>query len=419
MKLTTGNAMQDADVRLPVSPQAGFSLAALLAVLVAVLLFGLLMLTPQPARAADMTINEHARTGLPLHGAHSRVSCDRCHANNLFQGTPNQCEACHVAGSPTGASFKPANHVPTQDRCDSCHNDNLWAGARFKHQGVFPGSCQTCHNGSMASGKPARHVVTGASCDSCHRTVSWTPASFNHSNVTAGSCASCHNGSTAAGKPANHVVTTQSCDVCHRTNAWLPAGFSHNGVLPGTCVSCHNGSTAEGKPASHLPTNQSCDVCHRTTAWVPATFSHSSVTPGTCNSCHNGSQATGRGPNHFVTTRSCDVCHRTTAWTPTLTYSHSSPYYKAHRSSVICTDCHTTNNEVIAWKFGAYAPDCAGCHAGDFKAGEHKKVDTPKILYTVGELKNCSGSCHEYTDGTFTQIRRSRSGEHHATDGDF
>jgi hypothetical protein len=152
---------------------------------------------------------------------------------------------------------------------------------------------------------------------------------------------------------------------------------------------------------------------------LPATFSHSSVAPGTCNSCHNGTQATGKPGNHFVTSRSCDTCHRTTAWTPVSTYTHTSPYYKAHRSSVICTDCHTTNNEVIAWPFGAYAPDCAGCHAARFKPDSHKKVDSPTILYTVGELKNCSGSCHQYTDSTFTQIKQSRSGEHHATDGDF
>jgi hypothetical protein len=119
-----------------------------------------------------------------------------------------------------------------------------------------------------------------------------------------------------------------------------------------------------------------------------------------------------------VTTRACDACHRTTAWTP-VTYSHTSPAYKPHAAGTTCASCHKTNNEVIAWPFAAYRPDCAGCHASAFKPDAHKKVDTPKILYTVAELKDCSGSCHEYTNSTFTTIRRTRTGEHRSTGGGF
>jgi len=46
-------------------------------------------------------------------------------------------------------------------------------------------------------------------------------------------------------------------------------------------------------------------------------------------------------------------------------------------------------------------------------------VDSPKLLYTVAELKNCAGSCHEYTNSSFTTIKKSRSSEHRSTDGDF
>ena len=84
-----------------------------------------------------------------------------------------------------------------------------------------------------------------------------------------------------------------------------------------------------------------------------------------------------------------------------------------------CTSCHTTNNEVISWQFASYRPNCAGCHANNYKAGEHKKVDTPKILYTVQELQDCSGACHEYTDATFSTIKKTRTGKHRATDGSF
>jgi hypothetical protein len=121
----------------------------------------------------------------------------------------------------------------------------------------------------------------------------------------------------------------------------------------------------------------------------------------------------------MVTTRACDACHRsTTAWLP-ATYSHTSPAYKQHSASVTCLSCHKSNTEAATWTFAAYKPDCAGCHAGTFKPSAHKKVDSPAIYYTVAELKDCSGSCHEYTNATFTTIRRTRSGEHRATDGGF
>jgi hypothetical protein len=46
-------------------------------------------------------------------------------------------------------------------------------------------------------------------------------------------------------------------------------------------------------------------------------------------------------------------------------------------------------------------------------------VDSPRILYTVGELRNCAGSCHIYTDNTFTTIEKTRNGKHRASDGGF
>jgi hypothetical protein len=176
---------------------------------------------------------------------------------------------------------------------------------------------------------------------------------------------------------------------------------------------------AKGKPAGHVLTSVSCDTCHRTTAWTPATMSHAGVAPGTCATCHNGSTAKGKGTGHFVTTRSCDACHRTTGWTPTTPYSHMSPAYVAHSAGATCANCHKSNSEIILYANASLKPFCGACHANDFKPGEHKKVSSPQILYTVTELKDCSGACHEYTDNKFTTIKKSRSGQHRATNGGF
>jgi hypothetical protein len=100
------------------------------------------------------------------------------------------------------------------------------------------------------------------------------------------------------------------------------------------------------------------------------------------------------------------------------TYSHVSPNFRPHNAGVTCVKCHLTNGNTPKW--GAYSPDCAGCHAGNYKTGPHKKTTSPTtVSYTVAELKNCAGSCHEYTDNTFTVISKTRNSKHRSTDGGF
>jgi len=196
----------------------------------------------------------------------------------------------------------------------------------------------------------------------------------------------------------------------------VPGGrFTHQGVLPGACITCHNGGRAQGKPSKHLPVQLSCDSCHRTTVWRPVTFSHSTVMGTPCASCHNNNSATGKAGAHFVTAKGCESCHRTTGWKPTQSYAHTSAAYRMHRSSVSCKDCHKTNNETIAWPNGNFKPDCAGCHANDFKAKNHVKSDNPRTLYTVSELKDCTGSCHTYADAAYSKVKESRAGKHRPT----
>jgi len=395
-----------------------------LAVLVGLILALLISAAPAPAAERNTSFN-HLTTGFPLTGAHVQADCQTCHARGVFKGTPKECALCHTQGSRLASSAKPTNHLQTALPCDQCHTSNVtWAGARFRHTGVVPGSCMTCHNGSTAQGKPANHVQTTASCDSCHRTTAWIPAGYNHAGVTPGTCATCHNGTTATGKHPRHIQTTASCDSCHRTTAWIPASFNHAGVVPGTCATCH-GVTATGKPARHVQTTASCDTCHRTTAWLPATFSHAGVAAGSCAGCHNGTTATGKGSGHFVTARSCDVCHSIpTSTTPTGNWpvrytSHISPYYVAHSSSVNnnCASCHRTPSTETITGLTKYspAPTCYGCHAhtNDYESGPHGKTETPSVKYTAVELHNCSGSCHFYLTTVGGALKESRPGPRH------
>lgn len=243
---------------------------------------------------------------------------------------------------------------------------------------------------------------------------------FDHNDpVLPANCFTCHNGSTATGKNPTHILTNNTCDDCHtNTLSWLPVvNVNHNAVL-GSCSNCHNGQTATGKHSTHIQTTAQCDFCHITSNWSAVTFDHTTIT-GNCSSCHNASTATGKPVNHFITTAECDICHRNTSWTPDI-FIHSSPLYpNGHRQSFQCNDCHITNSESNAWRFSAYQPDCAGCHANDYESGPHKKHENPDAQYTVSELRDCTGSCHIYTNSSLTTIKDRRNSEHRISDGDF
>jgi hypothetical protein len=77
------------------------------------------------------------------------------------------------------------------------------------------------------------------------------------------------------------------------------------------------------------------------------------------------------------------------AWAP-ASYSHTSVYYPNGGSHVgqPCNACHIGNSQTSVWATPAYQPDCAGCHAADFRLDKHQGQ-------TVSELRDCSGACHE------------------------
>ena len=164
---------------------------------------------------------DHDTTGFLLNGAHTRATCETCHAHAIFKGTPTRCQGCHGPASSIATTRKGPNHIASVDTCDDCHTEVNWSNARMDHMSVT-GSCNTCHNGIQATGKSANHIQSGNQCDQCHRTVAWLPASFDHSSAI-GACYSCHNGIIATGKSATHISSSNDCGSCHSTTAWSPA----------------------------------------------------------------------------------------------------------------------------------------------------------------------------------------------------
>lgn len=192
--------------------------------------------------------------------------------------------------------------------------------------------------------------------------------------------------------------------------------MNHTGIIA-NCASCHNGTTAIGKPTNHIVANAPCETCHKSTVtFAGARVDHSRLT-APCASCHNGTMAEGKSPRHFLTALPCETCHRTAIWTPVI-YRHTSPAYVNHGPGLNCASCHTSNAQIVPWKFPAFRPDCAGCHVDKYRPMSHPKFERPvKVYYTVAELRDCAGACHIYTDNTQRTILTHRSGVHRAIGG--
>ncbi len=219
---------------------------------------------------------DHLRTGFPLTGVHAVTPCERCHVGGQMAATPTNCDYCHRTGSRIAATVMPARHIPTAEPCDNCHRSAVtWAGARFSHVAVAPGTCLTCHNGSVTNGKPGGHVATTQSCDVCHRTLAWLPAGYDHTGVVAGTCGNCHRpGGSGLAEPTNHIPyasqllngSSMSCDSCHlSTTTFTSEKMNHNGSLgngSGWCKACHQSGT------SYLGSMQKRSLTHQSSSGV-------------------------------------------------------------------------------------------------------------------------------------------------------
>jgi hypothetical protein len=229
-----------------------------------------LLLASRPAspQISVSSTFDHFTTAFPLEGTHAFATCESCHVDGQFAGTPVLCGGCHTQGSRVRATFRPPQHDLTTEFCDSCHLPSAWVPvARVDHAETL-GTCNGCHNNVRAPGKPADHVPAGEQCDDCHRTSAWSLAVFDHTGISSG-CFGCHNGVTATGKPFDHIPATNTCEDCHGTTLFSPVlRVDHLQVL-GVCSGCHNGTIARGQHAAHIPTTNECDTCHNTTSWEP------------------------------------------------------------------------------------------------------------------------------------------------------
>jgi hypothetical protein len=227
----------------------------------------------------------HARTRLPLEGAHATIACARCHGPER-PGLPAMPVSATVGSA--GVVFRIA-----EIRCAACHGDPHPASADSL-------DCATCHGST--SFRPARlgvaeHAAFSFVLDGAHRAVP---------------CVDCHTGlarnDTTWGPGATLLAAARG----------LPPIDLHT-TRGTTCGSCHD--TPHGTQFASRPDGGACESCH-----VTDTFA------GTLRFDHDRGSAFALAGAHAAV--ACDRCHRTEA-TPDGPRTIYRPV--AHR----CEDCHT------------------------------------------------------------------------------
>jgi len=359
------------------------------------------------------SLETHDQTNFPLTGRHRIVPCIECHLNNVFEGTPTACEACHwdrsqddryqlQLGTHCGECHTPFSWKPVPTNkwshefktgyrlsgahrtldCIQCHMDENFSQKER--------NCYTCHENEYKSSRNPDHIAAGFSIDCwiCHlQESSWIGAKFDHSLFL------------LKGK---HKLLR--CSDCHESGIYQG--------LPSTCAACHLKDYNNAKEPDHkqagFPTD--CEICHSSEAisWEGATFTHSTFPlkgrhfaarctdchknniyaglPSACVFCHLDDYLNAKNPNHkqLGFHSNCEVCHGTEAisWNKTI-FNHdlSWPLRGAHRL-LNCVDCHSSAD--------IRDFSCLNCHSHEKRHMDKVHLNETGYIY---QSQACLG-CH-------------------------
>ncbi len=370
-------------------------------------------------------LDRHARTTFPLTGAHVRVACEQCHAQDqggVFSPLAAECLSCHRADYSRGHQDPGGGTFDTQ--CQRCHQTSGWKGVQFDHAALSNGfalqgrhqlaPCESCHT----QGGGVRFQASGADdCVACHQ------SDYDNEHRQSGfptTCLQCHTADGWERGPFDHAAAAHGyelvgmhsvapCSSCHMDGN---TSLRFHPSDAQDCVSCHRPDYDQNHAADGFPLE--CGSCHTADGWARAPFDHAAVGKGfslqgahlqtACTSCHVppdfAPRFTASGNNDCVACHqvdydrehtgtgfptTCSDCHSVNDWDHAV-FDHLAltgfALTDAHAQAP-CASCHSPADNSLLFPKPAGPQDCVSCHQVDYDANHTG----------TGFTTNCT-SCH-------------------------
>ena len=173
---------------------------------------------------------DHNLSDFRLIGEHAEVSCESCHQNGVYKGTPTDCYSCHRQDDDHNGEFG--------TDCSLCHNPSSWDNVDFDHnKSNFPltgqhinAACEACHRNGQFAGlstacvschsDPAFHAgMFGTDCARCHTTSNWyAPYRGKHPRVADEGGSGVNHGGATCRQCHTKTLRSATCTACHSSN---------------------------------------------------------------------------------------------------------------------------------------------------------------------------------------------------------
>lgn len=291
---------------------------------------------------------DHERTGYPLRGRHTSVTCEKCHP----PGRPlriafARCTDCH-ADAHLGQLARRADG----GRCESCHDVSGFSPPKFlveEHQKTsYP----------LAGG----HLAVA--CDACHRPV--TPEALRkipgllvvepaagprprtpQFRFASTRCAECHRDAHLG--ELDRYAAADGCAACHGVESWRRVVFDH-------------ARTRFALTGGHL--EPACADCHpRTDVGTPRARVRLANTPLQCAACHKDPH---QGQLKRAGSTACDGCHSVEDWKKTRFDHARDAAFELDGAHVRlgCGECHRPEKKgkALIVRYKPLPRTCKGCH---------------------------------------------------------
>lgn len=186
---------------------------------------------------------DHATTGFPLTGQHTKVSCVSCHGAATIK---RDCVTCH----------EDSHRGRLSQSCDRCHSPTGWRVTRpleVHRMTRFPltgmhvlADCTQCH----VRASEQRFTDAPVECYACHQQDYRRPGIFPHQAT------------------ATTPALPRDCSMCHRSIAWVPANVpglaSSSAPLESQSLPSNHDLRFPVSSGSHR--GAACNDCHMSTA---------------------------------------------------------------------------------------------------------------------------------------------------------